>query len=53
MKHLISIDDLEPGERAALFKLADELIRPTAISTQAMAGKILANVLRALNQNIS
>ena len=44
MKHLISIDDFEPGERAALFELADELIHPTAISTQAMAGKILANV---------
>jgi len=41
MKHLISIDDFEPGERAALFELADELIHPTAISTQAMAGKIL------------
>jgi aspartate carbamoyltransferase catalytic subunit len=44
MRHLISIDDLSHGDRAALFKVADRLIYPTTISKNAMAGKILANV---------
>ena len=46
MKHLISIDDIGPDDRTALFQVADRFshLHPTTISKKYMADKILANV---------
>ena len=46
MKHLISIDDIGPDDRTALFQVADRFshLHSTTISKKYMADKILANV---------
>ena len=44
MKHLISIDDIGPDERAVLFQVADRLTRRTTTVKRDMEDKILANV---------
>ena len=40
MKHLISIDDIRPDDYAELFKVADKLVHPTAMSKKGMEDKI-------------
>ena len=46
MKHLISIDDIGPDDRAVLFQVADKLahIPALTITKKDMENKILANV---------
>ena len=44
MKHLISIDDIGPEDRAVLFQVADKLVHSTTMSKKDMEDKILANV---------
>ena len=44
MKHLISIDDIGPDNRAGLFQVADRLTHRTTTVKRDMEDKILANV---------